>query len=345
MQAWAWRAFAPARPRPGTTNGAPGERTGRGQAILYVLNDGSGTVTPILVARRKAGKDISVGGTFPSAISVSPDGRTVYVAGQRAVIPIMTGGSVPGKPISVSGRPGAIAFTPDGKTAWVLSGASKAVPINVASGRAGKPVTVATADDGAGEIAITRSGRTAFFAGDFHLVPLDLATSKAAHPIRYGGNQGAFAFSGRVEPGRGDTVWATVSGWPDVLRVTSGSRISVRRTRLVSSARQIAVTPNGRTVFVSTAQGVVPIDAASGRPGRLIRIRNLANDLAVAPDGRTLYVAAGRAIVPVAVATGKPGGRWGSRGRATGCGPWLSARMARRCGPAGNASVVPAPDS
>ena len=64
------------------------------------------------------------------------------------------------------------------------------------------------------------------------------------------------------------------------------------------------------TVYVSflhkLAGTVVPINAATNRPGEPIRI---GGSLAVAPDGKTLYVSPGAWTIPVSTATNKPGKR------------------------------------
>ena len=54
-----------------------------------VVNSGSGTVTPIDTATRRAGAPIRVG-RDPRAIAVTPDGATAYVAnsGSDTVTPI-----------------------------------------------------------------------------------------------------------------------------------------------------------------------------------------------------------------------------------------------------------------
>ena len=64
----------------------------------YVTNTGSGTVTPISLAKHRPGRAIKVG-TAPQAIAVTPDGRTVYVLdwGSAAVTPIDTATGQPAR--------------------------------------------------------------------------------------------------------------------------------------------------------------------------------------------------------------------------------------------------------
>jgi YVTN family beta-propeller protein len=77
-------------------------------------------VTPIATATNTPGKPIKVG-VRPSAIAITPDGKTAYVANllSDTVTPIATATNTPGRTIGVPRLPEAIAITPDGKTAYV----------------------------------------------------------------------------------------------------------------------------------------------------------------------------------------------------------------------------------
>lgn len=94
----------------------------------YVVNNGSGTVTPVSTATNKAGQAIPVGiGGYrdeATAVAVTPDGRTAYVVSSgssgddSSVTPISTATSKPDPPISVGPNPNSviIVITPNGKT-------------------------------------------------------------------------------------------------------------------------------------------------------------------------------------------------------------------------------------
>ena len=76
-----------------------------------MANANSRTVTPIRTATGKAGRDIKVG-TDPSAIAITPDGKTAYVANAHSVTPIRTATGKAGKAIKVGTNPTAIAIMP-----------------------------------------------------------------------------------------------------------------------------------------------------------------------------------------------------------------------------------------
>src|SRR5262245_28623709 len=114
-----------------------------GPFTVYVLNQASGTVTPISTATNKAGKPIKVGHS-PCSMAISPDGRAVYVTNQMAgtVTPISTRTNRAGQPIKVGFMASIIRFTPDGKTAYVGT-ANTVVPFDTATGAVGKAIRVA----------------------------------------------------------------------------------------------------------------------------------------------------------------------------------------------------------
>ena len=87
----------------------------------------------------------------------------------------------------------------------------------------------------------------------------------------------------------------------------------------------IAVTPNGKTVYVSSgaritsgtvcgsggpqtgANTVTPINTATNKPGKPINAGESPGTIAITPDGKTAYVLSQRGVVPISTATNKPG--------------------------------------
>ena len=75
-------------------------------------------------------------------------------------------------------------------------------------------------------------------------------------------------------------------------------------------ALEIAITPNGKTAYI-TGPGavVVPVSTATNRPGKPIRIGSSGPgiQIVITPDGKTVYVVASNEVVPVNTATNQPG--------------------------------------
>jgi DNA-binding beta-propeller fold protein YncE len=73
----------------------------------------------------------------------------------------------------------------------------------------------------------------------------------------------------------------------------------------------IAVTPDGKTAYVSSNSGLTPIRTATGTAGPAITVGDDINYIAFTPDGKTAYVAidavGDTGVVPVRTATSKPG--------------------------------------
>jgi DNA-binding beta-propeller fold protein YncE len=92
--------------------GGPGRSAAASTAVptVYVCNV-EGTVTPVRIATNTAGKPIRVGFLAVTAIAITPDGKTAYVAEgwgssgtvppMATVIPIATATNTAGKPIKV----------------------------------------------------------------------------------------------------------------------------------------------------------------------------------------------------------------------------------------------------
>jgi YVTN family beta-propeller protein len=70
----------------------------------------------------------------------------------------------------------------------------------------------------------------------------------------------------------------------------------------------IAITPDGKTVYVNGFPGVTPISTATRKAGKVIKVPGEAYALAVTPDSKTVYVtdAGSDTVIAIATATNKP---------------------------------------
>jgi DNA-binding beta-propeller fold protein YncE len=105
--------------------GRPAARQARpgGPVFIYVVNgmafapDGvqANAVIPVSTATNKAGKPIllpSIGHDSPSAITITPDGKTVYAATRAGLIPVSTATGKPGRLIRLGFSPSLLTITP-----------------------------------------------------------------------------------------------------------------------------------------------------------------------------------------------------------------------------------------
>jgi len=272
----------------------------------FVVNSG-GTVTPISLATRRAGKPIKVGAN-PEAIAVTPNGRTAYVAnyGSNTVTPIDTATRQAGKPIGVGGRPFAIAVTPNGRTAYVANyGSGTVTPIDTATNQAGQPIKVGLHPRA---IAVTPNGRTVYVLdwGSATVTPISTATNQAGRPIRVG----SYPFAIAITP-NGRTAYVANYGSGTVTPIDVRSGRPGRPIPAGQAPNAIAVTPGGGKVFVvgGDSDTLTPIRAATGRAGRAAPVGYAPTAVAISRRNATAYVVntVSGTLTPVSTSTGVAG--------------------------------------
>jgi DNA-binding beta-propeller fold protein YncE len=272
----------------------------------YVITGNS--VTPVSTATGTAGKPIKVvsrGVFHPDFIAITPDGKTVYVATSATytVTPINTATNTPGKPIRVGWYPGWIAITPDGKTAYVRTW-SGVTPISTANGTPGKPIRMHSGT-GFAQVAITQDGKTAYAtsgipsgrrAGTATLIPINTATNARGKPIDVGKGEsgggivftpdGKTAYAVTVTPGEcpGKCGIGTAMVTPvSTATGMAGRPIKAGSCRCLGTASDgvIAITPDGKTVYVLSGSTVTPISTATGTPGKPIHLGTVGSSMAI----------------------------------------------------------------
>ena len=208
------------------------------------------------------------------------------------------------------------------------------VPVTQRSDIAGRPIALRgyVFDVGIGEVAaVGPGGRTLYVLTNAGLTPVDVATSTAGRPIPVACGRGCYGIGMVLSPD-GTTAWVEVGALPEKPGVTKGvvpvSLSTGKAGRLIplTGADFLAITPDGRTVYVEEGGGgrasVLPISTATDtalRPvTRKAAAAGSAYGIAMAPRGHTLYlcysshagVAAGQfsqVLVPVDTATRKAG--------------------------------------
>jgi YVTN family beta-propeller protein len=318
---------------------------------------GPGTVTPIDTATNTPGTPIHIPGGYIRAIAITPDGKTAYVTtGSGTVTPISTATNTPGAPIPVGRGPVSIAITPDGKTAYVASQSGTVTPIDTATNTPGKPIHIGpVASSGvtlpSETVAITPDGRTAYVLnGSGTVTPIDTATNKPGTPIppgegacprwravRHACSRGLFAGNFVISPD-GKTAYATATAMsgcqaacprPTVIVTPINTATDTPGTpiKFHVTARgpfgQLAITPDGKTAYVTTGETVTPINTATNTPGTPIHLAGLARhfggfwgQIVITPDGKTAYVltfgvlvigGVESSVTPINTATNTPG--------------------------------------
>ncbi|HET7018248.1 MAG TPA: YncE family protein [Streptosporangiaceae bacterium] len=341
------------------TFGAPaaaGQPAAARPVTLWVLNEWSGSALPINTATKKAGKPIKVDTPFAEAIT--PDGRKLYVSGFSNLLTVNTATGRIIRRTKIKGGPAQLAMLPDGRTVYVVSNAGL-VPINVATGRVGRPIKVNQGPDQPEFFAVTPDSKILYAVDDTIVIPVNTRTNKPGKPIKTGYNglgmlvtpngKTGYVLGGintvipvnlrtakagkpiRVGPYSAD-VWA-MAITPDgktvyavnrngtVVPITTATNRAGKPIKIGGEPDSIAITPNGKTAYVTTDHAVYPINIATNKAGKPITAPRLDPAMtAITPDGKTAWITsveevdrngvnspAPGFVLPVSTKTNRPG--------------------------------------
>ncbi|HEX3832274.1 MAG TPA: alkaline phosphatase family protein, partial [Solirubrobacteraceae bacterium] len=299
----------PTPPREGSSRPQPAATpaSGPGPPTAFVVSSAAGTVTPITLASRTAGRPIRVGHD-PQAIALSPDGGMAYVvnSGSDSVTPIQTATRRRERAIPVGDDPRGIAVTPDGRTAFVSNAGSDTVtPIDLRAGTPGVAIPVG-ADPR--RLAITPDGRTVYVLDwrGGEVTPIDARTGRSRAPIHVGSYPSSIVIAGD-----GRLAYVANYGSNTVTPVTTSSDRAGPPIPAGQAPDALAVTPDGATVEVvdGDTDSVTPIATGRGRPGRAIRVGVSPEAVAISRSGSTAYVVntISGTVTPIDVARGRAG--------------------------------------
>jgi DNA-binding beta-propeller fold protein YncE len=180
-----------------------------------------------------------------------------------------------------------LVLTPDGKTVYLVnSDAEEVVPFSVATGQPGAPIHVAGA-----QVAAVAPDGTLYVGGHGVVTPISTATNTVRTPVNALGDPGSMA----VTPD-GRTLYVADSDTGVVLPISTATNrpgrpihVEAKDAGVVNGAG-IAVSPDGKTLWVLTNTGVIPVSTASGRTGTPMYVSGTPVAMAITPSGRTAYV-------------------------------------------------------
>jgi YVTN family beta-propeller protein len=321
----------------------------------YVAEAGptSTSVIPLNVSTNAPGSPISVGSN-PSAVAITPDAKTAYVANRDSnnVTPIDVATSTAGTPIAVGSAPVAIAVTPDGKTVYVVNqGSNNVTPIDVATNAPGAPIPVGSSPEG---IAISPNGQRAYVTNEgpssSSVTPIVTATNTAQPPIALDPSSAPTAIA--ITPDD-KTAYVVETAVNEVVPIDVGTKMLGTRIPTGNFPLGIAITPDGKTAYVanfiapggSTPPTVTVIDIATNSVRATISVGTADNSpqaIAVTPDDKTAYVVASANpgepnVFPIDVATDTVGS-----GITVGTSP-VAIAITPDQAPLAHVSVTPAP--
>lgn len=196
----------------------------------------------------------------------------------------------------------ALVMSPDGQTIYVASWTDSITPVSADTGKAGRRIVVHGLDAYNGDgLAITPDGRTLFAtvadnSGEVAkpLARVDLRTGQEVGQIRLPGGVTSFVMSRD-----GKTLYAE-TGHSKLFAVSAATGLPERQFPVPDGAlgQAMVLTPDESTLYITTASddldargAVVPVNLRTGTAGQAISVGWYPTSLAVTPDGRTLYVA------------------------------------------------------
>jgi YVTN family beta-propeller protein len=188
-----------------------------------------------------------------------------------------------------------VVITPDGKTVYVINQGGTVTPIDTATNKAGTPIPPGKGPCPQWRVVQHACDRT-LFAGNFVISP----DGKTAYAITMSGCQGACL--------RPTVIVTPINTATD----TPGAPLKFHVTT-VGPFGQIAITPDGKTAYVTTGSTVTPINTATGTPGTPIHFAGPARgpgigaQIVITPDGKTAYVVTGPSLTLINTATNTPG--------------------------------------
>jgi YVTN family beta-propeller protein len=255
------------------------------------------TLTPIATATNTPGKTIKVerpGPGGPQMMAITPNGKTLYVIayphptntanGPAYMIPISTATNTPGKPIRIGMyTPMSLVMSPDGKTAYFVgmtleSPLTDVIPIATATNTLGR---TSGGDQVYLALAITPDGKTLYLSTDnsYGVIPFATATNTLGKLIKIPGAgngnmviapDGSTAYISSPGPTRGP--FGTCTGPGQVTPISTATNVPGPPIRVGCRDDSLAITHDGKTVWVGGGDTVTPISTATNTPGPPIKI-------------------------------------------------------------------------
>lgn len=274
----------------------------------YVSDYYPGTVTPIRLRTGRILKPVKVG-RFPTAVAITPDGRTLYVVNHQSLSLVRTSTNKAVRKVNVPGYPWGsttpIVFTPDSKIGFVSSDSwnGTITPITTASGKALRPIRVGHDPQA---MAVTPNGRMAYVAnyGSGTVTPISLASGRAVKPVKVGDGPSEIV----ITP---DGKMAHVISAPHtVTPIRIATRKALKPIPVAPVSSGLALAPDGKIAYaIDWLYGVLtPIRVATGQALRRIHPGALISGVAFTPDSTLAYVASiGGTLTPIRTRDGRRG--------------------------------------
>ncbi len=259
------RGFAPynsAEPVPVAPDGS----------AAYLTSFSFGILTPLNLRTGRPGRPVRIG-AHPIAAALAPGGKTVYVLAAR------TSGPAVLVPVSLSG--GSSGGGSGGGSSGGGSSGGGSSGGNASGGRAGPPISLGPGAAAGWDLAIAPDGATAYVVGRgsagpganrcqycAFITPVNLRTGTAGTPVSFGSAGQARYYHLAIAPD-GATLYVASGGPADTITpVDLRTRAPGEPVHLGSAPTALAVTPDGRRVYVAEQDGSIAVVRAPSGSAR-----------------------------------------------------------------------------
>lgn len=225
--------------------------------VLNTANNTLGPALPLISTLQRGGY---------GRVAVAPDGSSVYVANQtnRMFVQVNLGGGPP-TALTPDMAPIDLAFTPDGQR-LLLAGCKNfcapgaVLPFTVGNGDFGRVSYVGSKPY---RIVVSSDGTRAYLAnlGGSTISVLETASLSEVGQVQVGAVPTALALTAD-----GRRLYAASDDASTVTAIDTATRTVAGSARVGGGAREIAVSSDGQILFVSTAAGVVVLEARTIAP-------------------------------------------------------------------------------
>jgi DNA-binding beta-propeller fold protein YncE len=176
-------------------------------------------------------------------------------------------------------------------------------------GAAGTASAAGSAPRAAGALPLT-----AWVATENGVVPISTATNKPGRAIPPHASGRAYSM---VASRNGKTIYDAT--FTTVSLISAATHKVTRQIRIAGgepgdAVGNLVLSPDGKTLYAQSQIGngvseLIPINTATSRPGKDIRVKCFEGDLVMTPNGKTIYIVCplANSVIPVHTATGKAG--------------------------------------